>query len=233
MGAISSVWRLRRAPRRGGVERRQDSPKDGCQPGGAGVACSDMKKAPRKRSGRPLLRGVRPRLNRALGAAVALLALSVLAAPARAATTLAAGGGPQTIVSLTFDDGTASQYWALGELSSHGMLGTFYVNSSRLGTSNYYMTWSQVHDLYAAGNEIGGHTAYHVNLPNTDPGEAKRQVCDDRVNLLNAGFQVTNFAYPFGAYNSAIEQMAQQCGYNSARTVDQQTTETMPPADPY
>ncbi|MEA2210772.1 MAG: hypothetical protein QOF83_720, partial [Solirubrobacteraceae bacterium] len=62
-----------------------------------------------------------------------------------------------TVVSLTFDDGTASQYWALSQLSSHNMNGTFYVNSSRVGTSgNYYMSWSQIHDLSRAGNEIGG-----------------------------------------------------------------------------
>src|SRR5258708_2682725 len=102
--------------------------------------------------------------------------------PARAAT------GP-TIVSLTFDDGSASEYWALAQLQQYNMLGTFYINSARAGTSSYYMTWSQIHDLYNAGNEIGGHTAMHVNLPQTDPAEAKRQICDDRVNLLNQGFQ--------------------------------------------
>jgi peptidoglycan/xylan/chitin deacetylase (PgdA/CDA1 family) len=138
----------------------------------------------------------------------------------------------QTVVSLTFDDGTATQYWALGQLQQHGMMGTFYVNSARVGTSSYYMTWPQIHDLYNAGNEIGGHTADHDNLPQTDPTEAQRQVCQDRVNLINEGFQPTDFAYPYGAYNSTIQQMVKTCGYNSARS-SSLGAETIPPADPY
>ena len=69
--------------------------------------------------------------------ALAALALA-LAATARA--------DAHTVVSLTFDDGTDTQYWALGQLQAHGMTGTFYVNSSKIGEDGY-MTWSQLHDL--------------------------------------------------------------------------------------
>src|SRR6266851_8054670 len=90
-------------------------------------------------------------------------------------------------------------------------------------------------DLYRAGNEIGGHTAYHVNLPQIDPTEAQRQICDDRVNLLNHGYPATDFAYPYGAYSGSIESMVQACGYNSARTTDSLRggAESIPPANPY
>jgi peptidoglycan/xylan/chitin deacetylase (PgdA/CDA1 family) len=134
---------------------------------------------------------------------------------------------------LTFDDGTATQYQAGQMLADHGMHGTFYVNSSRVGTSDYYMTWANIHELAAEGNEIGGHTAHHVNLPQTDATEARRQICQDRENLLNQGFAAKNFAYPYGAFNSSIEQMVQACGYNSARSSSPQTAEGIPPADPY
>src|SRR5215469_7567563 len=160
-----------------------------------------------------------------------LLAVAVSVGLAMAPPSARAATG-QTIVSLTFDDGSASEYWALGQLQQYNMLGTFYINSARAGTSSYYMTWSQIHDLYNAGNEIGGHTAMHVNLPQTDPVEAKRQICDDRVNLLNQGFQPTDFAYPFGAYNASIEQMAAACGYDSARTTVNGIS-SVPPQDPY
>ena len=139
---------------------------------------------------------------------------------------------PRTTVSLTFDDGTASEYWARDELKSRGMQGTFYINSARVGTSGYYMNWSQIQDLYADGNEIGGHTAHHVNLPAIEPDEAKREICNDRANLLARGYQATNLAYPFGAQNADIQQMAQDCGYNSARTTAP-ALETIPPANPY
>jgi peptidoglycan/xylan/chitin deacetylase (PgdA/CDA1 family)/archaellum component FlaF (FlaF/FlaG flagellin family) len=171
-----------------------------------------------------------PRGYRPLAVAV-LLACLFLAALLPLTAAHAASG--QTVVSLTFDDGTASQYQADQMLANHGMHGTFYVNSSNLGTSDYYMTWAQVHQLSADGNEIGGHTSHHVNLPVTDPTEARRQICQDRVNLLNQGFDAKNFAYPYGAYNATIEHMVQDCGYNSARTTSAATSETIPPSDPY
>jgi peptidoglycan/xylan/chitin deacetylase (PgdA/CDA1 family) len=155
-----------------------------------------------------------------------LAALAALAAPAHA-------GAAQTVVSLTFDDGSASQFQADQLLADHGMHGTFYVNSSKLGTSDYYMTWDQVHQLAADGNEIGGHTADHANLPQIDATEAQRQICQDRDNLISQGFAPTDFAYPYGALNSSIEQVVAACGYNSARTTTPATSEPIPPADRY
>ena len=93
-------------------------------------------------------------------------------APVHAATS--------TVVSLTFDDGSASQYSTLSMLSAHGMKGTYYINSALVGSSSYYMTWSQLHDLYNAGNEIGGHTLHHVNLKTLSTADATTEVCDDR-----------------------------------------------------
>jgi peptidoglycan/xylan/chitin deacetylase (PgdA/CDA1 family) len=138
-----------------------------------------------------------------------------------------------TVVSLTFDDGTASEYQARAMLSAHGMHGTFYLNSARIGSSSYYMTWPQIQDLASDGNEIGGHTAHHVDLVASDPAEAQREICQDRVNLLGQGFAPRNFAYPFGSHNAAIETMVQNCGYNSARTTSPGVAETIPPRDPY
>src|SRR5258706_3523904 len=75
----------------------------------------------------------------------------------------------QTVVSLTFDDGRATAYTARSILTSHNMHATFYLNSPRLGSSSFYMTWQQVNDLYSDGNEIGGPTAHHVEPPQIDP----------------------------------------------------------------
>jgi peptidoglycan/xylan/chitin deacetylase (PgdA/CDA1 family) len=171
-------------------------------------------------------------------AVVALLVLLLNAGPAAPRTNIAssAAASGQTTVSLTFDDGTATQYAARSLLASHGMKATFYVNTSKLGTADYYMTWAQVHDLAADGNEIAGHTGFHVDLPQTDPVEAQREICNDRVNLLNQGFQATDFAYPYGTYNASVESMVQNCGYNSARSTSQfvpPPAETIPPQDPY
>ena len=164
-----------------------------------------------------------------MAAIVSVLVPCMSASAAQAATS-------PTVVSLTFDDGTATEYQARTMLASHGLKGTFYINSSKLGTDSYYMTWAQVDGIAADGNEIGGHTAFHPDLTQIDATEAKRQVCQDRVNLVNRGYQVTSFAYPFGAYNASVKKIVQDCGYNSARSTNQfvpPPAESMPPQDAY
>jgi peptidoglycan/xylan/chitin deacetylase (PgdA/CDA1 family) len=169
----------------------------------------------------------------ALSRAALVLIISAFALLASSAAAAA-----QTIVSLTFDDGDATQAQTRTMLSSHGLHGTFYINGPQIGSSSYYMTWPQIDGLAADGNEIAGHTAYHVDLTKTDPTEAQREVCYDRDVLLGHGYAVTDFAYPYGAYNDAVKSIVSGCGYNSARTTDAypcSTTcaESIPPPDPY
>ena len=123
-----------------------------------------------------------------------------------------------TVVSLTFDDVLADQAQVGAMAAAHGFHATFYVNSGRLGQSGH-MTLAQVTALQAAGNEIGGHTVDHANLPTLSDADARREICDDRVTLLGDGFVVTNFAYPFGATDASVRQIVMDCGYNSARLV--------------
>jgi peptidoglycan/xylan/chitin deacetylase (PgdA/CDA1 family) len=155
-----------------------------------------------------------------------------------------ADGATQTVVSLTFDDGQASQHAAGSVLSQHGMAGTFYINSGYVGSSGYYMTWPQIHDLANAGHEIGGHTVHHTNLTQVDTATATREVCDDRTALLNQGFSpLTSFAYPYAAKNLTMEQIVASCGYDSGRGVGNINSgtvcgscpyaETIPPRDAY
>jgi peptidoglycan/xylan/chitin deacetylase (PgdA/CDA1 family) len=162
----------------------------------------------------------------AIAAALIVVPL-VGVAPVRAAGT--------TVVSLTFDDGAASTYSARDILATHGMHGTFYINSGLIGSYSYYMSWAQVQGLASDGNEIAGHTSYHVNLPLAEGAEAQRQICADRNVLLARGYAVTSFAYPYGGVNASVKQMAQACGYNSARTTAHVpgVAESLPPADPY
>jgi peptidoglycan/xylan/chitin deacetylase (PgdA/CDA1 family) len=125
-----------------------------------------------------------------------------------------------TVVSLTFDDARQTQYSARAPLAAHGMQGTFYANSGLVGSSSYYMTWSQLHDLAADGNEITGHSLTHPHLTQLSTTDLQHEICDDRSNLLNQGFSpVISFAYPFSEYNSTVQSMVQQCGYTSGRRV--------------
>ena len=145
-------------------------------------------------------------------------------------------------VSLTFDDSNADQMPAEQEMKSLGLHGTFYTVSGWVNQPSY-LTLAQVQQIAADGNEIGGHTVQHPDLPTLAADEQKREICNDRVNLINWGFQPTDFAYPF-ADADTTETAAKACGYNSARglgnVVDPEgqcpgcvLAETTPPPDPY
>jgi peptidoglycan/xylan/chitin deacetylase (PgdA/CDA1 family) len=96
------------------------------------------------------------------------------------------------------------------------MRATFYVNSGTVGTPGV-MTWDQLSELAADGNEFGGHTVDHVKLTTVSSSEARRQIAADRQALLLHGFTVTDFAYPHGDCNPAVERIVRRCGYSSAR----------------
>jgi peptidoglycan/xylan/chitin deacetylase (PgdA/CDA1 family) len=175
-------------------------------------------------------------------ATLALLTLFGLLSAMLGVLAPAANAAPNTVVTLTFDDGVADAYQAGAMLSDHGMQGTFFVNSGPIGSTGY-MTRAQLDSLAAGGHEIGGHTVTHADLVPLSPDEAKRQICNDRVTLLGWGFPVTSFAYPYSSLTPQVETLVQQCGYNSARQVgdivspdgcgDCDFAETIPPADPY
>jgi peptidoglycan/xylan/chitin deacetylase (PgdA/CDA1 family) len=154
--------------------------------------------------------------RRAQASWILLLACLALLGPA------VGRAGAATVVSLTFDDGRQTQYAARAPLAGHAMHGTFYVNSGLVGatTSDWHMTWSQLHDLANDGNEITGHSLTHADLTKLRTADMQQEVCQDRTNLLNQGFSpVISFAYPYAAYNDAAVSMVQQCGYTSARWV--------------
>ncbi len=179
-------------------------------------------------------------VSRCLRAVGLLVAAGALVVPVTL-TAQSAGAATNTIVSLTFDDGQSSQYSTLPMLQSRGMRGTYYINSGYVGSSSYYMTWPQIHELAAAGDEIGGHTLTHADLTKVSLSTAQHEVCDDRTNLINQGFTpVASFAYPYAAVNATAEQVVHDCGYASVGGVVSGNVcsgcpyaETVPPADPF
>lgn len=69
----------------------------------------------------------------------------------------AASPGRYPTVSLTFDDTHGSHRWVADVLYQAGMVGTFYVNSERVGGSGY-LSAKDLREMEAQGHEIGGHT---------------------------------------------------------------------------
>jgi len=166
--------------------------------------------------------------------------LLVLSGAAAAAP--AAAAEPQTIVSLTFDDGNADQMAAVQALDSAGLKGTFYIATGWVGAPGYFSR-TQLNAIAADGNEIGGHSVTHPDLTTLPADEVARQICQSRQTLTDWGFRVTSFAYPYAAVDNAVEAAVKDCGFNSARGLgdirsrfgcaDCDYAESIPPADPY
>jgi peptidoglycan/xylan/chitin deacetylase (PgdA/CDA1 family) len=181
---------------------------------------------------------LRKRTSRSAIGAVLVLASFATAygsAPAHAAT-------GTVIVTIGFDDGTVDQIAALDALEKYGMHATFFINTGPiLAGDPDHMTQADLHTLYAAGNEIAGHTVDHANIQPLSTADQRAEVCTDRNTLIDWGFRPTNFAYPFGSWDAATETVVHDCGYNSARTVSgvsihvgkDKLGETVPPADAY
>lgn len=142
-----------------------------------------------------------------------------------------------TTVSLTFDDGNADQLAAQPILAEHGMAGTFYIITGRVGNPGVF-SWEDIASLHADSNEIGGHTTNHVSLTEEPLDQARAAVCDARQILLARGYPQVSFAYPRGDNDPATEGLVEECGYLSGRDVTPTpewetnvVAETIPPLD--
>ena len=170
---------------------------------------------------------------RRVGARAALLGLLVSVLTPLAMSPASAAG--QTVVSVEFDDGSASQYALAYQraLQPHGVNATFFVKSGTIGNSGN-MSWTQVTSLASAGNDVGGKTVNSANLT-TDPNPTS-QVCNDRQALIQHGLSPVAFAYPGGAYNSSVQTIVKNCGYGNGRGAGGVSAsgptyaETIPPA---
>ncbi|MBF4994074.1 polysaccharide deacetylase family protein [Arthrobacter gandavensis] len=146
----------------------------------------------------------------------------------------------QTVVSLTFDDGFSGAGRAAEIMTEFEFPGTFYLNSGLLDDAGS-LTVRKAKEMALAGHEIGGHTFSHPDVETIGPEEAQREICQDRQNLLDLGFEVTNFAYPF-ASSEGVTSLVEACGYNSARGLGGTagpscegcpTAESFQPEEPY
>ena len=64
----------------------------------------------------------------------------------------------QTVVTITFDDGRASNAKAAQILNAYGLRGTFFINSGNIGKPGYLSLTDLDWIATDSGNEIGGNT---------------------------------------------------------------------------
>lgn len=142
---------------------------------------------------------------------------------------------------LTFDDGYQS--WVdvvLPVLSQFNVKGLFFVCSGLLDAADgadqveSFMTnqllikpreplsWEGARTLCSSGHVIGGHTANHYNLMQTDKNLMETEIVLDKANLSD-GLQLNleDFAYPFGTkkhFDASVKKVVKEAGYKRIYT---------------
>ena len=104
----------------------------------------------------------------------------------------------QTVVTITFDDGRASNAQAAQMLNAMALRGTFFINSGNIGKPGYLTLTDLDWIATDSGNEIGGHTVNHRrSAHDSTPTRSAARSATTAPPLMGWGFPVRNFAYPF------------------------------------
>lgn len=132
---------------------------------------------------------------------------------------------PAKPVLLTFDDAYADlAEHALPVLREYGFSAVVYVVTTQLGGSNVWdqAQGSEMHRLLSAeqvrhwatqGIEFGAHGRTHSDLTTLASGAAEKEITGSKEDLeCLLGTEICSFAYPYGSYNAAVQQIVRDAG---------------------
>jgi peptidoglycan/xylan/chitin deacetylase (PgdA/CDA1 family) len=132
-------------------------------------------------------------------------------------------GGKPGAVTSSWDDGCIHDPRLLEVFRSHGLRGTFHLNSGLLRGARckdpFYLEESRVAEIYA-GQEIAAHSLTHPSLWTLSDDLVFHQLLEDRRNLeALAGYPVTGLAFPCGrgGDDDRLESIARRAGLRMAR----------------
>ena len=121
-------------------------------------------------------------------------------------------------MTLSYDDGSIHDRRLVQILNTHGLKGSFHLNSGNLGKPNYLCP-EEVRELFH-GHEISAHTVTHPSLSGAPPESAAWQILEDRRQLeALAGYLVRGISYPYGSFDATLAARLPHYGIEYARTV--------------
>jgi peptidoglycan/xylan/chitin deacetylase (PgdA/CDA1 family) len=130
---------------------------------------------------------------------------------------------PPKPVLITFDDGYRDVIrYAAPLLHRLHMPATAYVITDRIsGPDTSFFTWGQLKRLERLGVEIGSHTVSHPDLTILPASQALAELhTSRRVLEKHLGHPVQWLAYPAGAENASVVELARRAGYVLAVTTN-------------
>jgi peptidoglycan/xylan/chitin deacetylase (PgdA/CDA1 family) len=143
------------------------------------------------------------------------------------------GGGtlPSAPVIITFDDGFQECFThAVPILLAHRFPAMFFIVAGLVGKTSRWMVsqskpdvplmnWDTLVKLRGLGFEWGSHTVTHTHLSGLSADLCRHELTWSKFLLEDyLGSQIRHLAYPFGSYDQAVRDLAQEAGYVSACT---------------
>lgn len=111
----------------------------------------------------------------------------------------------KTKISLTFDDGNASDTLvSLPELIRRGLTAGFFVCANRIG-KEHYLSEAMIKELLGAGMSVGSHGMDHRDWRLLDSAGLRCEISEARHKLEDVVQRpVTSVAIPFGSYDRRV-----------------------------
>jgi len=152
---------------------------------------------------------------------------------------------PSEPVIITIDDGYQDLYTeAFPELQARSMTATAFLPTGKIADAGSrqdsswdpdpteganpapHLIWDEVRTMWSAGLHFESHSVSHphlVALRSTNPPQAQAEITDSKTTIESKlpGHTVKFFAYPFGIYDSTIQQWIRDAGYKAAISVNQ------------
>ncbi len=124
---------------------------------------------------------------------------------------------PENPVMITFDDTQKEQY-TLGapEMEKYGFKGVFFIMTVSINRPNY-MSKSEIKELSDKGHTIASHTWDHHMVTKYTDEDWVTQIEKPKMKLEKiTGKTITDFAYPFGLWNTKALPEIKKRGYKMA-----------------
>jgi peptidoglycan/xylan/chitin deacetylase (PgdA/CDA1 family) len=134
-------------------------------------------------------------------------------------------------VILTFDDGYVNVLrHGLESMAQARLSSIQFLPANLLGKCNEWdvsagevpeqiMDMAQVREWISAGHEIGSHTLTHPYLTRLTAEKAREEISASKKKLEDLfGKPIEHFCYPYGDWNDAVRDLAQEAGYKTACT---------------
>ncbi len=135
---------------------------------------------------------------------------------------------PPFSVIITIDDGYVSTYnLAFPILKEFGFPFTLYLYSNFLGGAGKTLSYEEIHEMLAAGGEIGSHSVSHASLTRRGRRSEEMQAAylkaeaEDSRRILREklGVDPKTFSYPYGIYDEAVIEACVNAEYEAMVTV--------------